>query len=63
VPISIAIFANSSIVENNLSGYLSYRSKVWQHTSRGGLPKFFLEDMDFEKYTDFVINMPLLFVI
>ena len=27
------------------------------------MPKFFLEDMDFEKYTDFVINMPLLFVL
>ena len=63
VPISIAIFANSPIVENSLSGYLSYRSKVWQNTSRAGLPKFFLEDMDFEKYTDFVINMPLLFVL
>jgi len=63
VPISTAIFANSPIVENGLSGYLSYRSKVWQNTSRAGLPKFFLEDMDFEKYTDFVINMPLLFVL
>jgi len=63
VPISTAIFANSPIAENSLSGYLSYRSKVWQNTSRGGLPKFFLEDMDFEKYTDFVINMPLLFVL
>jgi len=58
VPISTAIFANSPIVENSLSGYLSYRSKVWQNTSRAGLPKFFLEDMDFEKYTDFVVNMP-----
>jgi len=63
VPISTAIFANSPIVENSLSGYLSYRSKVWQNTSRAGLPKIFLEDMDFEKYTDFVINMPLLFVL
>jgi len=63
VPISIAIFSNSPVVENNLSGYLSYRSRVWQNTSRAGLPKFFLENMTFEKYTDFVINMPLLFVV
>ena len=62
VPLSIATFANSPIKENSLSGYLSYRSKVWQNTARAGLPIFFLEDMDFEKYTDFVINMPLLFV-
>ena len=35
VPISIALFANSSIVEKKNSNYLSYRSKVWQNTSRG----------------------------
>ena len=62
VPISIALFANSSIVEKKKSNYLSYRSKVWQNTSRGGLPKLFLEEMNFEKYADFVINFPLLFI-
>ena len=62
VPISIALFANSSIVEKKKSDYLSYRSKVWQNTSRGGLPKLFLEDFDFEKYADFVINFPVLFI-
>jgi glutamate--cysteine ligase len=61
-PIPIAIFANSAILENKPSGYLSYRSKVWQNTSRGGLPKIFLENMDFEKYADFAINFPLLFI-
>ena len=61
-PISIAIFANSTILENKPSGYLSYRSKVWQNTSRGGLPKIFLENMDFEKYADFAINFPILFI-
>ena len=61
-PISIAIFANSTILENKPSGYLSYRSKVWQNTARGGLPKIFLENMDFEKYADFAINFPLLFI-
>ena len=62
VPISIAMFANSSIVEKKNSNYLSYRSKVWQNTSRGGLPEIFLEDMDFEKYSDFVLNYPILFL-
>ena len=62
VPISIALFANSSIVEKKNSNYLSYRSKVWQNTSRGGLPKLFLEDLNFEKYADFVINFPILFI-
>ena len=62
VPLSTAIFANSPIKENKLSGYLSYRSKVWQNTSRGGLPKYFFEEMDFEKYVDMAINTPLLFI-
>ena len=62
VPISIALFANSSIVEKKNSGYMSYRSKVWQETSRGGLPKVFFDNMDFEKYADFAINFPLLFI-
>ena len=62
VPISIALFANSSIVEKKNSNYLSYRSKVWQNTSRGGMPKIFLENMNFEKYADFVINFPILFI-
>ena len=63
VPLSVAIFANSPIKENKSTGYFSYRSKVWQHTSRAGLPRIFLEEMDFEKYTDIAINMPLLFIL
>ncbi len=62
VPISIALFANSSIVEKKNSNYLSYRSKVWQNTSRGGLPKLFFENLNFEKYAEFVINFPVLFI-
>tara|TARA_B100000780_G_scaffold91066_1_gene63022 strand:+ start:490 stop:1785 length:1296 start_codon:yes stop_codon:yes gene_type:complete len=62
VPISIALFANSSIVEKKKSNYLSYRSKVWQNTSRGGLPEAFFDNMDFEKYSDFIINFPILFI-
>jgi glutamate--cysteine ligase len=62
IPISIALFANSSIVEKKNSNYLSYRSKVWQNTSRGGLPEAFFDNMDFEKYAKFVMDFPILFV-
>ena len=62
VPISIALFANSSIVEKKNSNYLSYRSKVWQSTSRGGLPKLFFENLNFDKYAEFVMNFPILFI-
>ena len=60
-PLSTALFANSAIKENKFSGYLSYRSKVWQSTSRAGLPEIFLDEMSFEKYADFVLDYPLLF--
>ena len=61
-PINIALFANSSVIEKKDSGYFSYRSHAWQQTSRGGLPEFFLEDFNFEKYADFAMNMSLLFL-
>ena len=62
-PISIALFANSAIKQMKPSSFLSYRSKVWQNTSRGGLAEIFLEDMDFEKYADMSLNTPLLFIL
>ena len=62
VPISIALFANSSIMEKKNSGYLSYRSKVWQNTSRGGLPEAFFDNMNFEKYANFTMTFPMLFI-
>ena len=36
-PLTIALFANSPFNENKLSGFLSYRGKVWQETNRGGI--------------------------
>jgi len=62
VPISIALFANSSIKKKKKSGYLSYRSKVWQSTSRGGLPAIFFDNFDFDKYAEFAINFKILFM-
>tara|TARA_B110000196_G_scaffold302741_1_gene298003 strand:+ start:496 stop:1791 length:1296 start_codon:yes stop_codon:yes gene_type:complete len=62
VPISIALFANSAIIEKRNSNYLSYRSKVWQNTSRGGLPESFFDNMDFERYSDYAMNFPILFI-
>tara|TARA_B100001057_G_scaffold52384_1_gene46533 strand:- start:5882 stop:7177 length:1296 start_codon:yes stop_codon:yes gene_type:complete len=62
VPISIALFANSSIVEKKNSNYLSYRSKVWQNTSRGGLPELFFENLNFERYAEFIMDFPILFI-
>ena len=60
-PLTIALFSNSAVKQGDPTGYLSYRTKVWQNTSRGGLPDFFLDEVTFEKYADFALNFPLLF--
>ena len=60
-PLTIALFSNSAVKQGDPTGYLSYRTKVWQNTSRAGLPDFFLDEVTFEKYADFVLNFPLLF--
>ncbi len=61
-PLTIAIFANSPFNENKLSGFLSYRGRVWQKTNRGGIMPISFEKINFEKYIDHVINYPILFL-
>jgi len=61
-PLTIALFANSPFNEKNLSGYLSYRGKVWQETNRGGIMPITFEKVNFEKYIDNTINYPILFL-
>ncbi len=61
-PLTIALFANSPFNENKLSGYLSYRGKVWQETNRGGIMPIAFENVNFEKYIDHAINYPILFL-
>ncbi len=61
-PLTIALFANSPFNENKLSGFLSYRGKVWQGTNRGGIMPITFESMSFEKYIDHVIDYPILFL-
>jgi glutamate--cysteine ligase len=63
VPLTIGLFANSPFKERKPSGYLSYRSKVWQQTSRGGIMPIAFEKMTFEKYFDYIIDYPILFAI
>jgi len=61
-PLTIALFANSPFYENKLSGFLSYRGKVWQETNRGGIMSITFENINFEKYIDEAINYPILFL-
>ena len=61
-PLTTALFANSPFNENKLSGFLSYRGKVWQETNRGGIMPITFENINFEKYIDHAINYPILFL-
>jgi glutamate--cysteine ligase len=64
-PVATALFANSPFVEGKPSGFLSYRSHVWTDTDpdRTGVPQFvFEEGMGFERYVDYVLDVPMYFV-
>ena len=64
-PIAVGLFANSPFVEGKPSGYLSYRSHVWEDTDPdrcGILPFVFDGDMGFERYVDYMLDVPMYFV-
>lgn len=64
-PIATALFANSPFTDGKPNGYLSYRSHVWEDTDpdrTGMLPWVFDGDMGFEKYIDYMLNVPMYFV-
>ncbi len=64
-PIAVAMFADSAFVEGRPSGYLSYRSHVWEDTDpdRTGILPFVFEDgMGFERYVDYMLDVPMYFV-
>ena len=61
-PLTIGLFANSPFANKKSTGYLSYRNKVWQNTARGGIMPISFEDLNFEKYFDYIVNYSLLFV-
>jgi glutamate--cysteine ligase len=62
-PLAIALYSNSPFESEKPTGYLSYRNKVWQKTSRGGIMPIAFEKINFEKYFDHVIEYPILFAI
>jgi len=64
-PIATALFANSPFVEGQPSGYNSYRSQVWTDTDAdraGMLPFVFESGMGFERWVDYMLDVPMYFV-
>jgi len=64
-PIATALWANSPFVEGKPTGFQSYRSNIWTDTDSdrcGILPFVFEEGMSFERYVDYVLDVPMYFV-
>ncbi len=65
-PVVTALFANSPFVDGKPSGYLSFRSHIWQHTDAartGMLPFVFADGFGFERYAEHALDVPMYFVI
>ncbi len=64
-PIATALFANSPFTEGRPNGFLSARANVWTDTDpdRTGIPPVFFEDgFGFERYADWLLDVPMYFV-
>ncbi|MGH6953520.1 MAG: glutamate--cysteine ligase, partial [Alphaproteobacteria bacterium] len=64
-PVATALFANSPFTEGKPNGFLSLRSHVWTETDpdrTGILPFVFEPGMGFERYVDYVLDVPMYFV-
>ncbi|MEM8770324.1 MAG: glutamate--cysteine ligase [Pseudomonadota bacterium] len=64
-PIATALFANSGLKDGKSSGYASYRAHIWTDTDpdRTGLLHFVFEDgFGFERYVDYMLDVPMYFV-
>ena len=64
-PVAVALFANSPFVEGRPTGYVSFRSHVWTDTDPdrcGMLPFVFDKGFGFERYVDYMLDVPMYFV-
>jgi glutamate--cysteine ligase len=64
-PVVAALFANSPFVEGGPSGYLSFRNHVWTDVDpdrTGMLPFVFEAGFGFERYVDYMLDVPMYFV-
>lgn len=63
--IGTAIFANSPFDQGKPTKYRSLRSHFWHHTDKdrtGIIPFVFENDFNFERYTDYALDIPMYFI-
>ena len=64
-PLSYALFANSPILEDRPSGFLSLRGEIWSRTDAdrcGLIPQLFAADAGFDTFIDYALDVPLYFL-
>ncbi|WP_432254981.1 glutamate--cysteine ligase [Limimaricola sp. AA108-03] len=64
-PVATALFANSPFFEGKPNGMKSWRSRIWRgldDSRTGMLPFAFEEGMGFERYVEWVLDVPMYFV-
>ena len=64
-PVATALFANSPFFEGKVNGHKSWRAKIWRHldADRTGMLPFVFEDgMGFERWVQWVLDVPMYFV-
>ena len=65
-PVIIALYANSPFIEGRLTEFLSYRSHIWTKTDNdrcGLLPFIYEDDFSFERYVDYLLDVPMYFIV
>jgi glutamate--cysteine ligase len=65
-PLVNAMFANSSVSDGDLNGYMSYRGHIWTATDRarcGLLPFVFKDGVSFADYVEWALDVPLYFIL
>jgi len=64
-PVATALFADSPFSECKPNGFMSYRSHIWTDTDPdrcGILPFLFESGMGYERYVDYMLDVPMYFV-
>ena len=64
-PVATALFANSPFTEGMPNGFKSWRAQIWTDTDpdrTGMLPFVFEDGFGFERWVDYILDVPMYFV-